>query len=354
MSYRRRIGRWLTDVTPLLPLLTGRHCHFHLQTAPWALTWTPSLTLRFSNISTPSLPAPQGPHTSSSPAALWPHTSPSPDEQFTHSALEARSIDVMDALETKASHAVAAVDGATFTSSDSIQPAYDDSESDSSHVQQSPISAAISDANMSESAAQQKREPIIRHVEAADLSSADPVQQQDHALRRQLQAQHAANTQTMLAAQHSDTADAGKRPNDIVSDYSSVQPGDHVTTLQIATSDEPIGEATLPIANQDQTAQRPLSVPASKPKPHKIVPLFDGGDFDANYNSKYQPVHFATPEGLQRAVLEAVITGTLHLSSAMLLHLATVKLVLQEPVCIMIWTSMHPTSSIKCHFFMKI
>ena len=46
---RRRIGRWLTDVTPLLPLLTSQQCHFHLQTAPWALTWTPSLNLRFTN-----------------------------------------------------------------------------------------------------------------------------------------------------------------------------------------------------------------------------------------------------------------------------------------------------------------
>ena len=49
MLRRRRIGRWLSDATVLLPLLTSRQCHFHLQTAPWALTWTPSLTLRFTN-----------------------------------------------------------------------------------------------------------------------------------------------------------------------------------------------------------------------------------------------------------------------------------------------------------------
>ena len=49
---RRRVGRWLTDVTPLRPLLAGgRRCRFRLQTAPWALPWRPSLTLRFSNAS---------------------------------------------------------------------------------------------------------------------------------------------------------------------------------------------------------------------------------------------------------------------------------------------------------------
>lgn len=304
--FRRRIGRWLTDVTPLLPLLTGRHCHFHLQTAPWALTWTPSLTLRFSNISTSSSPTAALRHTSSSSAAPWPHTSSSPNGQATNSALKARSTDIVDALVAKPSHAVAAVDEATFTFSDSIQPAFDNSESDSSHVQQSPTSAAVSDTKLSESAAQRNHELIMQQDGATALSSAGLIQEQDHALRRQLQTQHAGSISITLAAKPSD---AGKRPDDIVSDYSSMQPGDHVTKLQIATSDQPIDEATLPMINQDQTAQRHLSVPATKLKPHKIVPLFDGGDFDANYNSKYQPVHFASPEGLQRAVLEAVITG---------------------------------------------
>ena len=46
---RRRIGRWLTDVTPLLPLLSSSKCTLHLQTVSWALTWQPSLTLRFRN-----------------------------------------------------------------------------------------------------------------------------------------------------------------------------------------------------------------------------------------------------------------------------------------------------------------
>ena len=46
-----------------------------------------------------------------------------------------------------------------------------------------------------------------------------------------------------------------------------------------------------------------------KAKPHSIVPLFDGGDFDAEYNSKYEPVEFVVPKHTQKAVLEAVITG---------------------------------------------
>lgn len=46
-----------------------------------------------------------------------------------------------------------------------------------------------------------------------------------------------------------------------------------------------------------------------KARPHSIVPLFDGGDFNAEYNSKYKPVEFVVPKHTQKAVLEAVITG---------------------------------------------
>lgn len=46
--FRRRIGRWLTDVSPLRPLLTSRRCSFTMQAAPWAGDWKPSLNLRFS------------------------------------------------------------------------------------------------------------------------------------------------------------------------------------------------------------------------------------------------------------------------------------------------------------------
>ncbi|CAH1773878.1 unnamed protein product [Owenia fusiformis] len=45
--FRRRIGRWLTDISPLLPLIAGNTCVFTLKTAPWAMTWVPSLNLRF-------------------------------------------------------------------------------------------------------------------------------------------------------------------------------------------------------------------------------------------------------------------------------------------------------------------
>ncbi|KAJ8036127.1 hypothetical protein HOLleu_20006 [Holothuria leucospilota] len=50
--FRRRIGRWLTDVTPLLPLLTSSKCTFNMKTVPWAMAWKPSLNLRFSKNTT--------------------------------------------------------------------------------------------------------------------------------------------------------------------------------------------------------------------------------------------------------------------------------------------------------------
>ena len=50
-----------------------------------------------------------------------------------------------------------------------------------------------------------------------------------------------------------------------------------------------------------------------KLKPHGILPLFDGGDFDAEYNNRYKPVEFKTPPGIEKALLEAVVTGMLHM-----------------------------------------
>lgn len=50
--FRRRIGRWLTPVPSYLPLLAGVpgadtfQCTFTMNTAPWAMPWKPSLTLR--------------------------------------------------------------------------------------------------------------------------------------------------------------------------------------------------------------------------------------------------------------------------------------------------------------------
>ncbi|XP_013395594.1 uncharacterized protein LOC106162737 [Lingula anatina] len=46
--FRRRIGRWLTDVSSLRPLLESSNgqCTLTMKTAPWALPWMPSLNLR--------------------------------------------------------------------------------------------------------------------------------------------------------------------------------------------------------------------------------------------------------------------------------------------------------------------
>ncbi|XP_005751547.1 uncharacterized protein LOC102206249 [Pundamilia nyererei] len=42
------IGRWLTDVSPLIPLLDSNKCTFTMKTVPWAMPWIVSLNLRFS------------------------------------------------------------------------------------------------------------------------------------------------------------------------------------------------------------------------------------------------------------------------------------------------------------------
>ena len=57
-AFRRRIGRWLTDVSPLLPLLTTNTCTFTMKTAPWAKPWIPSLNLRFSQPRSSDVPVP--------------------------------------------------------------------------------------------------------------------------------------------------------------------------------------------------------------------------------------------------------------------------------------------------------
>lgn len=45
-------------------------------------------------------------------------------------------------------------------------------------------------------------------------------------------------------------------------------------------------------------------------------PLFQGGIFDARYNSNRSAINFATPGGIRHAVLSAFITGALYLSIA--------------------------------------
>lgn len=44
----RGTGRWLTDVSPLIPLLDSNKCNFTMKTVPWAKPWVVSLNLRFS------------------------------------------------------------------------------------------------------------------------------------------------------------------------------------------------------------------------------------------------------------------------------------------------------------------
>ncbi|XP_076006636.1 uncharacterized protein LOC143000990 isoform X2 [Genypterus blacodes] len=47
-AFRRGIGHWLTDVSPLVPLLDSRKCIFNMKTVAWAMPWVVSLNLRFS------------------------------------------------------------------------------------------------------------------------------------------------------------------------------------------------------------------------------------------------------------------------------------------------------------------
>lgn len=48
-AFRRGTGHWLTDVSPLIPLLNNNKCSFSMKTAPWAMPWMTSLNLRFSH-----------------------------------------------------------------------------------------------------------------------------------------------------------------------------------------------------------------------------------------------------------------------------------------------------------------
>ncbi|KAJ8290645.1 hypothetical protein GJAV_G00015780 [Gymnothorax javanicus] len=48
-AFRRGTGHWLTDVSPLLPLLNNERCTFTMKTVPWAMPWVTSLNLRFSS-----------------------------------------------------------------------------------------------------------------------------------------------------------------------------------------------------------------------------------------------------------------------------------------------------------------
>ncbi|XP_030640502.1 uncharacterized protein LOC115820930 [Chanos chanos] len=47
-AFRRGTGHWVTDVSPLIPLLNHERCAFTMKTVPWAMPWVTSLNLRFS------------------------------------------------------------------------------------------------------------------------------------------------------------------------------------------------------------------------------------------------------------------------------------------------------------------
>lgn len=58
LVHRRRVGHWLTDVTPLAALLPpGAECSMTLQTPSWGSGWRPSLTLRWSDSKVSTTPA---------------------------------------------------------------------------------------------------------------------------------------------------------------------------------------------------------------------------------------------------------------------------------------------------------
>ena len=57
--FRRGLGRWLTDVTPLLPLVAAaapQSCTIQTSTDAWAMPWTVSLSLRFGRSSDAAQP----------------------------------------------------------------------------------------------------------------------------------------------------------------------------------------------------------------------------------------------------------------------------------------------------------
>jgi len=62
--FRRRIGHWLTDVTPLVPLLTSSKCNFSMEdgkpTSPWISTLSLHLTKNQKESAYKSLPLFQG------------------------------------------------------------------------------------------------------------------------------------------------------------------------------------------------------------------------------------------------------------------------------------------------------
>ena len=246
--YRRRIGRWLTDVTPLMPLLTGQRCHFHLQTAPWALTWTPSLTLRFTNT---THPRPMGPD------VLQPGTD----------SCHAEEEDLVSRLPRKLQSAASSNSAGTVKSSLTALPLAD------------MVAGAKTDA------AGAKTDAAGATIDAFGAK-------RDAA---------GAKTDTPTPSQSQGV------PIITATSPSIFPPSANFSPAKSETAQQPGAEQSQ---EADVTATPEFEFAVRRPKPHSIVPLFDGGDFDAGYNDKYKPVEFVTPAEMQKAVLEAVITGT--------------------------------------------
>lgn len=47
--FRRKDGRWLSDASALMPLISADHCRFELRHPEWAQAWLPELRLHFSD-----------------------------------------------------------------------------------------------------------------------------------------------------------------------------------------------------------------------------------------------------------------------------------------------------------------
>lgn len=45
----RAVGRWLTNITPLLPLFTSESCTLQMKHPSWEMPWKPSLDIRLSD-----------------------------------------------------------------------------------------------------------------------------------------------------------------------------------------------------------------------------------------------------------------------------------------------------------------
>ena len=238
-----------------MPLLSGQQCHFQLQTAPWALTWTPTLALRFTS---PSHPRPMDPNplqlrTDSCHAEEGDPHAEEEDPHAEEEDLHAEEEDPVSRLFRKLQSAASSNSAGIVKSSLTALPLADTFAGAKTYA-----------AGAKKTAAGAKTDPPT------------PSQSQDD---------------PVITATPPSTSPANANASPAKSE-SAQQPG----------------------AEQSQEAD--VTVPADfeisvrRPKPHSIVPLFDGGDFDAGYNERYKPVEFVTPPEMQKAVLEAVITGT--------------------------------------------